>query len=610
MRAQSSLARPVSALVLALGAACSSGDGTKPSPTPTSMTAVAGAQPQSAGVGTAVPSAPAVKLVDANGAGVADVNVVFSVTAGGGTVEGGTAKSDVNGVAAASKWTLGTTAGVNTVTARSGSLSVTFTATGLPGAASALVKTSTDPQSGVAGVAVAAPPSVTVKDANGNGVAGVTVTFTVTAGGGSVTGATQQSSAAGVATLGSWTLGKTAGANAVSASAPGLPNVSFSATGTAGPVAGLFVSPAAVVVGPGQTQQLTVNAADQYGNATGPAAAPTFSSANGSVATVSSAGLVSGVAVGNTTITVTSGAATKIVSVYVSTGGHPIGATRVDAPEGGRPFAVRASINDVLLVGEQDNDRLGRYNLPSTTSAGSIVVGDDPTDVNFSADGLKAYVTNQFSGTLGLINVATNTQVSTVDVGSSPFRVAPSRDGSKIYVTTGQGYLVTVNATTSTAGATPLALVGALNGLAVHPSQPVIYVTSTSGTLYEVSETTGQVLRSVATGGASQEVVLSTDGTQLYIAMENGPLQIRATSDLAVVGTIAAASGTFGAAVTPDGTQLYATQPGAGKVLVIDLATKTVLRTIDGGVPRRVTFDRTGFTAFIGNEGGYVSFIK
>jgi hypothetical protein len=43
---------------------------------------------------------------------------------------------------------------------------------------------------------------------------------------------------------------------------------------------------------------------------------------------------------------------------------------------------------------------------------------------------------------------------------------------------------------------------------------------------------------------------------------------------------------------------------------VIDLATKTVLRTIDGGSPRRVTFDRTGATAFIGNEGGYVSFIK
>jgi YVTN family beta-propeller protein len=445
-----------------------------------------------------------------------------------------------------------------------------------------------------------------VKDANGNGVAGVTVTFTVTGGGGTVTAATQVSSATGVATVGSWTLGKTAGTNTITASSTGLPSVSFTATGTAGPAAALYVSPLSVQLGTGLTRQLTVSGVDQYGNAT-TTAAPTFSTTNGAIATVSSSGLVTGVAIGTTTLTITSGALTK--TAYVSVGGKPAGTTRVDAPEGGRPFAVRASFNDVLLVGEQDNDRLGRYDLPSTTSAVSVLVGDDPTDVNFSPDGLKAYVTNQFSGTLGVIDVATNTQVSTVAVGGSPFRVAPSRDGSKIYVTTGAGSFVTVNAATLTAGS-PLALNVALNGIAVHPSQPVIYVTSTTGNLYEVSETTGQLLRSVYTGGTAQEVVLSPDGTQLYIAIENGPLQIRATSDLALVGTITAASGTFGAAVTPDGTQLYATQPGGGKVLVIDLATKTVLRTIDGGSPRRVTFDRTGATAFIGNEGGYVSFIK
>lgn len=607
MHAQATQARSVLALILVLGAACGGGESTKPDPTPSAMSAVAGTPPQSAAVGTAVPSAPAVKLVDASGAGVAGVTVVFSVTAGGGTVEGGTAKSDVNGVAAVTKWTLGTTAGVNTLSAASGNLAaVTFTATGLPGAASVLVKTSTDPQTAVAGAAVAAAPSVTVKDANGNAVAGVTVTFAVTAGGGSVTAATQQSSATGVATLGSWTLGTTAGANTVTASATGLPSVSFAGTGTAGPAATLTVSPLSVVLGPGLTRQLTASAVDQYGNAT-TTAPPTFSTANGAIATVSNAGLVSGVAIGNTTVTITSGALTK--TAFVSVGGHPIGTTRVDTPEAGRPFAVRASINDVLLVGEQDTDLLGRYNLPSTTSVGSVSVGDDPTDVNFSADGLKAYVTNQFSSTLGVINVATNTQVSTVNVGSSPFRVAPSRDGSKIYVTTGGGNLVTVNATTLTAGPIPLALGGALNGLAVHPTQPVIYVTSTSGMLHEVSETTGLLLRSVSTGGTSQEVVLSPAGTQLYIAMESGALQIRSVSDLAIVATIPAASGTFGAAVSPDGEQLYATQPG-GKVLVIDLATKTVLRTIDGGTPRRVTFDRTGLTALIGNEGGYVSFIK
>lgn len=601
MRPQSSLGRSVLASVLALVVACGSSESTNPTPTPAAMTAIAGIPPQSADVGTAVPSAPAVKLVDANGVGMAGVNVIFSVTAGGGTVEGGTAKTDVNGVAAVTKWTLGTTAGTNTLTAQAGTLApVTFTATGLPGAASVLVRTSADPQNAVVGTAVAAAPSVTVKDANGNPIAGANVTFLVTTGGGSVTAATQKSSATGVATVGSWTLGTTAGLNVVTAFSGGLPSVSFSATGTAGPPTALSLNPQNVVLAPGTTRQLVPVTTDQYGN-TVSAVAATFSVANSAVATVSGSGLVTGVALGNTTLTITSGALTKTVFVSVT--------TRVDVPEGGRPFAVRVSANDVLLVGEQDNDRLGHYNLPSTSRADTIVVGDDPTDVHFSPNGSKAYVTNQFSGTLGVIDVATSTQVSAVPVGPSPFRVAPSRDGSKVYVTTGQGKFVTMDATTLVVG-TPIDLSGALNGLAVHPTQPLIYVTSTSGTLYEVSETTGQVLRSVPTAGTAQEVVLSPDGTVLYIAMESGPLQIRSTSNLALVTTIAAASGTFGAAVTPDGSLLYATQPSAGKVLVIDVATRAVIRTIDGGVPRRVTFDKTGQTAFIGNEGGYVSFVR
>jgi len=573
------------------------------------MTAVGYTAPTMALVGSAVPNSPAVRLVDAKGEGMAGVHVIFSVTAGGGSVEGGTAKTDINGIASVAKWTLGTTAGVNILTAQSGKLAVTFEATGRAGAARTLVKSSTDPQTAVVNTAVAAAPSVTVEDAYGNPVAGVMVTFAVTAGGGTVTGAMQQSSSTGAATLGSWTLGRTAGANAVRAFSPGLPSMTFLATGIPGPVAGLSVIPRGLVLSPGQSQRLTASEADRYGNETGTVVAATFTSANRAVATVSRSGLVTGTAIGNTIITVTSGASTKIVPVYVSVGGHPTGTTRVDTPEGGRPFAVRASVTNVLLVGEQDNDLLGRYDLPGTTRVGSVAVGDDPTDIDISVDGLKAYVTNQRSHTLGVIDIATNTQLSTVYVGGSPFRVTRSRDGARIYVTTGEGHLVTVNAATLTAGA-PLALGGPLNGLAVHPSQPVIYVTSTSGILYAVSEATGQPLASVSTGSGAQEVVVSPDGATLYIAMEDGPLQIRSTANLELIGTIPLATSAFGAAVTPDGAQLYSTHPRAGRVLVIDLATRAVVRTIDGGVPRRVTFDRAGATAFVGNEGGYVSFIK
>lgn len=76
-------------------------------------------------------------------------------------------------------------------------------------------------QSGGAGAAVAAPPSVKVQTRNGTLINGVSVAFVPAAGSGSVTGGTQTTSA-GIATVGSWTIN--AGPNTLNAttSASGL----------------------------------------------------------------------------------------------------------------------------------------------------------------------------------------------------------------------------------------------------------------------------------------------------------------------------------------------------------------------------------------------------
>ena len=92
-------------------------------------------------------------------------------------------------------------------------------------------------QSATVGSAVATAPSVIVKDGNNNPVAGVSITFSVASGGGSITGATAITNATGIAILGSWTLGTTAGANRLNAAITGSnPEIStsFSATGQAG----------------------------------------------------------------------------------------------------------------------------------------------------------------------------------------------------------------------------------------------------------------------------------------------------------------------------------------------------------------------------------------
>lgn len=62
-------------------------------------------------------------------------------------------------------------------------------------------------------------PSVIVRDGRGGGVAGVTVTFAVVSGGGSLASTTATTNSAGQATAGQWTLGAASGMNVVRATA-------------------------------------------------------------------------------------------------------------------------------------------------------------------------------------------------------------------------------------------------------------------------------------------------------------------------------------------------------------------------------------------------------
>lgn len=86
---------------------------------------------------------------------------------------------------------------------------------------------------GTAGQPVFLRPSVKVTASNGDYVPGVAVTFAVTSGGGTITGAAQTTDASGVAAVGGWTLGLDPGINTLTATASGLGTVTFTATASA-----------------------------------------------------------------------------------------------------------------------------------------------------------------------------------------------------------------------------------------------------------------------------------------------------------------------------------------------------------------------------------------
>lgn len=207
-------------------AACS--ESTSP-PHPAAVSAVA-ATSFTATVGTAAATEPAVKVTDGDGSPVSGAAVQFAVTAGGGSLARTSATTDASGIASAGAWTLGTTAGTNSVEATVAGLpTVRFTATGTAAPAASMTVAGGDGQTAAVGVAVPTAPAVLLKDQYGNPVAGAAVSFAVASGNGTVTGAAATTGADGVARPGGWTLGIVSGVQQLRATA-GTLGATLSAT--------------------------------------------------------------------------------------------------------------------------------------------------------------------------------------------------------------------------------------------------------------------------------------------------------------------------------------------------------------------------------------------
>lgn len=218
---------------------------------------------QSGAIGTQLAQPLRVRAVDRLGSPMAGRTVSFVVTSGSGSLGTPSATSAADGVAS-STWTIGSNTAVAQVVSVAvvGSLSLTsMTATALAGPPTTLAHAPTasgNGQTSPLGLAVPIRPSVLLSDALGNGVANATVTFAVTGGGGSVTGASATSNAMGIATVGSWVLGPAAGANTLQATFAALTPVVFTATAILDPC-----TPAgAPVIVLGQTVNGTLAATD------------------------------------------------------------------------------------------------------------------------------------------------------------------------------------------------------------------------------------------------------------------------------------------------------------------------------------------------------------
>lgn len=148
---------------------------------------------------------------------------------------------------------------------------------GLPTATSITIVSGNN-QTALAGSALPTALGVSVKDSSGRAVAAASVSWTVVAGGGSVTPSTSTTDSGGLATT-SWTLGAAPGANRVTATVAGIAPVTFDAVALAGATASVTVTSPVEKIYEGDTVQLVATARDTAGNVL-PGKSATWSSSN------------------------------------------------------------------------------------------------------------------------------------------------------------------------------------------------------------------------------------------------------------------------------------------------------------------------------------------
>lgn len=194
--------------------------------TPAALILVQG-NAQTAQAGRPLTTPIVLRVVDANGKGIPKLPATIVVALGGGAVDPATAVSDTNGEMKV-RWTLGTaSSSQGLIVTAAGTALTTVVATAL--FPTDIVVAQGGLQTGKIATALKNDIVVRVIGANNTPMAGVTVTFKVTEGGGGISPQSATTSTQGEIT-GKWTLGTVAGSNTVVASALALAPVVIRAT--------------------------------------------------------------------------------------------------------------------------------------------------------------------------------------------------------------------------------------------------------------------------------------------------------------------------------------------------------------------------------------------
>ena len=255
-----------------------------------------------------------------------------------------------------------------------------------------------------------------------------------------------------------------------------------------------------------------------------------------------------------------------------------------------------------------------------------------PDGLIITPDGKKVYVSSMDTGSVKVITTTDDAIATSIDVGSKPAGLAITPDGSRVVVAVGgTNEAVIVDTSTdaivkhipvpaahascitadgryayvaSQATDAPAVVEIDVTGDVLPKTMPVdksprmlsctankIYFTAVGLDAVEVLDpVTGKLATPITSGGSPHDVRATADGKfELAVSQTAGDLEfIDSASDL-VVGTVPTGKLAHWITFFGDGSGVYVTDEGDNNVVTVDLASRTVTKTIAiGNAPRKM----------------------
>ncbi|OLC41396.1 MAG: hypothetical protein AUH43_24550, partial [Acidobacteria bacterium 13_1_40CM_65_14] len=146
----------------------------------------------------------------------------------------------------------------------------------------------------------------------------------------------------------------------------------------------------------------------------------------------------------------------------------------------GSPSAPPGTDESKLPPPDRTADGIGEVDADTYKVRRVIHAGNDPEQLDISADGKRMYVANEDAAQVSIVDLESGTVVATVKMGDEP------------------------------------------EGVTIRPDGKVVYVTSEDeGAVYAIDTDTNKVLKKIPVGHRPRSIGFLPDGSRAYVSLEN-----------------------------------------------------------------------------------------